>query len=108
MSAKAHDHAVALTSHLPHVLAHALVHAVMKQKNLIPLLAGSFRDATRVAGSDADQWTEIFNGNAAEVRQAIARFGKELAFIKKKLGHRALEKHLKKSRQVRLPLFRAT
>ena len=66
MSASAHDDAVAFTSHLPHVIAHALVHTVSQrpqQKILTSLMAGSFRDVTRVASSDPDQWLQIFHAN---------------------------------------------
>ncbi len=107
MSAAAHDRAVALISHLPHVLAHAMVHAVLGQARLIPLLAGSFRDVTRVASSDAQQWMEILNANTIEVKRAIARFEKELVVIKKKLGHAELGKYLKKSQHFRLLLFQS-
>ncbi len=72
MSAQAHDAAVALTSHLPHLLAHALVHAAAKrpnQKILQSLMAGSFRDVTRVASSDPDQWVQIFQANLKNLRR---------------------------------------
>ena len=84
MSANSHDRAVALISHLPHVLAHAMVHAVMRdkdQKSMKRLLAGSFRDVTRVASSDADQWAQILNANKSFVKKAIrALFQKELNY----------------------------
>src|SRR5439155_7626556 len=71
MSAQAHDAAVALTSHLPHLLAHALVRLAAKgpnQRALKSLMAGSFRDMTRVASSDPDQWAQIFQANLQNLR----------------------------------------
>jgi hypothetical protein len=59
----AHDEALALTSHLPHVLAAALAAAV--PGDALRLAAGAFRDGTRVAASDAALWTAIFLENRA-------------------------------------------
>jgi prephenate dehydrogenase len=108
MSPQEHDAAVALISHLPHAIAHALVHSFAVTKNrwrLLPLLAGSFRDVTRVASADADQWTQIFRANAPAVRTAIHVFQKELARIDKSLVKPQLRSHLKKSQTFRRPLF---
>jgi prephenate dehydrogenase len=110
MSASAHDEAVAAISHLPHVLAHAMVHLVLKHTHrpkLLPLLAGSFRDLTRVAGSDARQWAEILNANRPEVKRVIAQFRKELSVIEKRLGSAKLARHLSRSQRFRLPLFQS-
>lgn len=107
MSASAHDRAVALVSHLPHALAHAMVHLIMRTPTLLPLLAGSFRDVTRVASSDARQWMEIMNANASEISSSIRQFQKELTSIRKKLGTRGLGRYLKKSQLFRLALFQS-
>ncbi len=77
----AHDRAVALISHLPHLIADALVLAAGRrcsgassQEILYALAAGSFRDATRVAGADPKLWRGIFSLNAAPLREAAALF----------------------------------
>src|SRR6185437_5513416 len=57
LPARAHDAAVAVTSHLPHLIAHALVRTLSRNRDtatLRALAAGSFRDATRVASSDPE------------------------------------------------------
>jgi prephenate dehydrogenase len=108
MSAAEHDRAVALISHLPHALAHALVHVLARRKErakLIPLLAGSFRDGTRVASSDPEQWAQIFQANAGSVKAALKDFRRELAQLESNLSQPQLVKHLKKSQAFRRPLF---
>jgi prephenate dehydrogenase len=104
MRAEEHDRAVALISHLPHALAHALVHAVASsrdRKKLVPLLAGSFRDATRVASSDPDQWAQILRANARPVAGAIKAFEAELRRLTKSLSRPGLAAHLRKSQAFR-------
>jgi prephenate dehydrogenase len=111
MSARAHDGAVALTSHLPHLLAHALVQAVMKrpnQKIMKALMAGSFRDATRVASSDPEQWAQIFQANLKNLRQAVRLFDRELHRLNAELAKPSLRVALKKSQAYRAPLFDAS
>jgi len=108
MSARDHDRAVALISHLPHVVAHAMVHALAgraDRRRLIPLLAGSFRDVTRVASSDPEQWAQILRSNRPFVQEAAGRFRRELARIVGSLQAPRLKCHLKKSQAFRRPLF---
>lgn len=63
----AHDRAVALVSHAPHVLANALLAVVGRAHDPVAahLAAGSFRDGTRVAGRDPLRTTSMLTGNAA-------------------------------------------
>ena len=108
MSARAHDAAVALTSHLPHLVAHALIHVAAgrrDQKVLQSLMAGSFRDATRVASSDPEQWVQIFQANAGDLRQAVRLFQRELNRLAAQLDRPSLRATMKKSQSYRLPLF---
>lgn len=68
-----HDHAVALTSHLPHAVALAMVH-VAENSPYPQLIGGSFRDGTRVAGSSPELWRDIFLHNREHVLWAIEEF----------------------------------
>jgi len=105
-----HDQVVALISHLPHVLAHAMVQTVMKDKKekvLRRLLAGSFRDVTRVASSDADQWASILNTNANFVKKSIHKFIQEMNHLERKIGTPSLAPYLRKSQKYREPLFQS-
>ena len=72
----AHDRLVALTSHLPHVLANVLVNqaGAMRIDGHEPLSSagGSLRDMTRVAGANPRIWVDIFLENAGPLRAALA------------------------------------
>jgi prephenate dehydrogenase len=81
-----HDRAVALVSHLPHLIADALVLSARDWTGKTPglallknLAAGSFRDATRVAGADPALWRGIFSLNDRPLREALRLFQKQLA-----------------------------
>lgn len=65
----AHDRAVAVASHLPHVLANGAARRLTPEA--APLCAGGFRDVTRVAGAGAELWQGILAGNRAEVAAAV-------------------------------------
>ncbi len=76
MTADAHDGAVAAISHLPQVLAAALLREAAASPAALELASGSFRDLTRVASSDPDAWAPLLVGNpatAATVRRFAAR-----------------------------------
>jgi prephenate dehydrogenase len=77
MSPEEHDRALALTSHLPHLLAAAL--AGMLSPELHELTASGFRDTTRVAGGDPSIWTAIFAHNRAAVLDALRLLTARLA-----------------------------
>jgi cyclohexadieny/prephenate dehydrogenase len=72
MTPEDHDRAVAITSHLPHLVAAAL--AGMLPADLRELVASGFRDTTRVAGGDPCLWTAIFQQNEAALRQTLDKF----------------------------------
>ena len=74
MTAEEHDRAVAVISHLPQVLAAALVREAMQSTDALGLAAGSFRDLTRVAASDPDAWAGVLIANRAMVTSSIRGF----------------------------------
>jgi prephenate dehydrogenase len=73
---EAHDQALALTSHLPHLTAAAL--AGLLPPDWAGLTAGGFRDATRVAGGDPALWEAIFSANRLPLLDALARLQQHL------------------------------
>lgn len=77
-----HDRYLALTSHLPHLIAFAyfsLVQNAARHRPLIRALAGgSFRDMTRIAGADADLWTGVLRLNRREIGRAKSGFLREM------------------------------
>ena len=88
MDALHHDQALAIISHIPHLLGFTLVGSARHLENInkaeiIKYSAGGFRDATRVAGSDPIMWRDIFLNNTDSVRQVLSVFKDDLNRIEK-------------------------
>ena len=86
MDAEEHDAVLAVVSHLPHVLAYALVHGVAKRNNadqLFSFAAGGFRDFTRIASSHPEMWRDICLANRDRLLQELKSYGNELGSIRK-------------------------
>jgi prephenate dehydrogenase len=81
MGADEHDRAVAHISHLPQLVAGALLSAVAEEPGSLDLAAGSFRDLTRVASSQPLPWVEILKTNDRAVLDAIGALRETLAAI---------------------------
>jgi prephenate dehydrogenase len=71
MSARRHDEVVAAVSHLPHLLAVALVNTVADNPDAAELVSGSFRDLTRVAAAESSWWPEVLASNSEAVTRAV-------------------------------------
>lgn len=71
MSPQDHDTALALTSHLPHLVASAL--AAQLTEEMRPFAARGFRDTTRIAAGDPDLWTSIFSSNTEPLQDHLKR-----------------------------------
>ncbi|MEX1126025.1 MAG: prephenate dehydrogenase/arogenate dehydrogenase family protein [Acidimicrobiia bacterium] len=71
MSAEHHDRVVAAISHLPHLLAVALVELVAENPDTVDLVSGSFRDLTRVASAESAWWPEVLTANSSSVGDAL-------------------------------------
>ena len=73
-----HDSILALTSHLPHAVAYALVLAALesphRQSELAKLSAGGFRDFTRIAASSPQMWHDVFFANPKELKRSLKQF----------------------------------
>jgi len=111
MNSAAHDRAVALVSHLPHAMAFSLCSLAEKLKTTNPqiskLIAGSFRDTTRIADSSPSDWASICGANKLELSKAIDMFIKELTAVKKGLKNTAaLEKTFEKAKTARQQLIK--
>lgn len=78
MAAAEHDQAVALSSHLPHVVAAALVLELAGEPEALRLAGGGFRDLTRIAQSDPGWWTDVLAANAAAVAPALRALAGDL------------------------------
>jgi prephenate dehydrogenase len=85
---KEHDAVMAAVSHLPHVLAYALVDQVARHKNareLFSYAAGGFRDFTRIAASHPEMWRDICLANKKALLAEIERYGRKLERVRKLL-----------------------
>ncbi len=86
MSAQHHDLVLAITSHVPHLIAYNLVgtaydlESVVEQE-VIKFSAGGFRDSTRLAASDPTMWRDVFLNNKEAVLEMVARFSEDLAAL---------------------------
>jgi prephenate dehydrogenase len=79
-----HDRVVAAISHLPHLVAFALVaSAHLFEPSAFAFAARGFRDTTRVAASDPVVWQEIFHGNREALLASVARFRAALTEIER-------------------------
>jgi prephenate dehydrogenase len=77
VSPEFHDEALAVTSHLPHLVAAAL--AEMLPVELAEFTATGFRDATRLAAGDPQLWSAIFSQNNKHISEALDRFQERLS-----------------------------
>jgi len=82
LDADEHDSVLAAVSHLPHLLAYALVHEVASRGNaeqLFSYAAGGFRDFTRIASSHPEMWRDICVANRDRLLAELARYQAKLA-----------------------------
>lgn len=85
MGVEVHDRVLAATSHLPHVLAYALVDALASSdasEDIFRFAAGGFRDFTRIASSDPVMWRDIALANAPALLRAIDQFSGHLQHLR--------------------------
>jgi prephenate dehydrogenase len=81
---EAHDRAAAAISHLPHVVAMALVDAVDRfEPGALDIAARGFRDTTRIAAADPVMWEEIFLANREALGQSLVAFREALAELER-------------------------
>ncbi|MBI5183872.1 MAG: prephenate dehydrogenase/arogenate dehydrogenase family protein [Nitrospinae bacterium] len=108
MDAKDHDRILAAISHLPHVVAYALVNTIgdicKEEDNLLSLAAGGFKDFTRIASSDSVMWCDICLLNRDNILEIITQFKGALErlrrYIKEENGTR-LKEEFNKANSIR-------
>jgi prephenate dehydrogenase len=86
MTAADHDTAVAAISHLPQLLASALMNEAADRTDALELVAGSFRDLTRVAGSEPGLWVELLSANRVPLLDVLDDFLGRLHHVADRLG----------------------
>lgn len=88
MDAEHHDLVLAITSHLPHLIAYTIVgtaddlESVTKQE-VMKYSAGGFRDFTRIAASDPVMWRDVFLNNKQAVLEVLGRFSEDLSALQR-------------------------
>ncbi|MGE8134729.1 prephenate/arogenate dehydrogenase family protein [Novosphingobium subterraneum] len=88
MDAAHHDKVLAVTSHLPHLIAYTIVGTAsdleqVTQSEVIKYSAGGFRDFTRIAASDPTMWRDVFLSNKDAVLEMLQRFTEDLTELQK-------------------------
>lgn len=86
MDAKHHDLVLAITSHVPHLIAYNIVGTAsdleqVTQSEVIKYSAGGFRDFTRIAASNPTMWRDVFLNNKEAVLEMLGRFNEDLSAL---------------------------
>jgi cyclohexadieny/prephenate dehydrogenase len=88
MGPEHHDMVLAITSHLPHLIAYNIVNTAahlerVTDTEVIKFSAGGFRDFTRIAASDPTMWRDVFLNNKEAVLEMLGRFSEDLTALQR-------------------------
>jgi cyclohexadieny/prephenate dehydrogenase len=88
MDPKHHDLVLAITSHVPHLIAYNIVGTAadletVTESEVIKYSAGGFRDFTRIAASDPIMWRDVFLNNREAVLEMLTRFNEDLSLLQR-------------------------
>ena len=88
MDPEHHDMVLAITSHLPHLIAYNIVGTAdhlesVTKSEVIKFSAGGFRDFTRIAASDPVMWRDVFLTNKEAVMEMLGRFSEDLSMLQR-------------------------
>ena len=115
VGAEYHDKILAITSHLPHLIAYTIVGTAFDleadlKKDVIKFSASGFRDFTRIAASDPVMWRDVFLNNSEAVLEMLQRFNEDLSdlqkAIRKKEGQK-LHSFFSRTRSIRKKIIEA-
>ena len=115
VSAEYHDKILAITSHLPHLIAYTIVGTASDleadlKNDVIKFSASGFRDFTRIAASDPIMWRDVFLNNSEAVLEMLQRFNEDLSdlqkAIRKKEGQK-LHSFFSRTRSIRKKIIEA-
>jgi cyclohexadieny/prephenate dehydrogenase len=115
MPADHHDKVLAMTSHLPHLIAYTIVGTATDlgddlKSEVIAFSAGGFRDFTRIAASDPVMWRDIFLANREAVLEMLQRFSEDLTALQRAIrwGEAdTLEQRFAQTRAIRRSIIEA-
>lgn len=109
MDAAHHDHVLAITSHLPHLISFTIVGTATDledhlKKEVSKFAAGGFRDFTRIAASDPVMWRDVFIKNKDAVLDVLGRFTEDLTSLQRAIRRgeaHVLEDAFTRTREIR-------
>ena len=109
MEAERHDRVLAMTSHIPQLIAYSVVGTATEletqmKDEVIKYSAAGFRDFTRLAGSDPVMWRDVYDKNKEAVLEMLGRFSEDLLTFQKAIRNNDLnflENKFSKSKQIR-------
>jgi cyclohexadieny/prephenate dehydrogenase len=109
MDADHHDLVLAITSHLPHLIAYTIVGTADEMENVtrsevLKFSAGGFRDFTRIAASDPTMWRDVFLANKNAVLEMLGRFNEDISLLTKAIRNgdgKTLFEHFSRTRAIR-------
>ena len=115
MDARHHDEVLAITSHLPHLIAYTIVGTASDvaedvRAEVVKYSAGGFRDFTRIAASDPIFWRDVFLNNREAVLETLQRFTEDLTALQRAIRWgegETLEAHFRRTREVRQSVIEA-
>ncbi|MGB3743414.1 MAG: prephenate/arogenate dehydrogenase family protein, partial [Xanthobacteraceae bacterium] len=104
-----HDLVLAITSHLPHLIAYTIVGtadelAEVTRSEVLKFSAGGFRDFTRIAASDPTMWRDVFLANKDAVLEMLGTFNEDLSQLTRAIRRgdgEALFEHFARTRAIR-------
>jgi cyclohexadieny/prephenate dehydrogenase len=109
MNAEHHDLVLAVTSHLPHLIAYTIVGTAdeledVTRSEVLKFSAGGFRDFTRIAASDPTMWRDVFLANKDAVLEMLGEFQEDLSKLTRAIRRgdgEALFQHFSRTRAIR-------
>jgi len=115
MTPEHHDIVLAITSHIPHLIAFNIVGTAadvedVTQSEVIKFSAGGFRDFTRIAASDPVMWRDVFLNNKDAVLEMLGRFSEDLSALQRMIRWEdgaALEELFTRTRAIRRSIIEA-
>jgi cyclohexadieny/prephenate dehydrogenase len=115
MDAAHHDRVLAITSHLPHLIAYNIVRTAedletVTESEVFKYSAGGFRDFTRIAASDPVMWRDVFLNNKDAVLEMLGRFTEDLSALQRAIrwgDAETLETLFRRTRDIRRGIIEA-
>lgn len=115
MDFERHDRVLAITSHLPHLIAYNIVATAYDMESVdegevVKYSAGGFRDFTRIAASDPTMWRDVFLNNKDAVLETLGRFSEDLAALQRAIRYGdgdALFREFTRARGIRQAILEA-